>query len=503
MERGPLTSRLPASDLLATFSGFGDGVVTTDANGIVTFLNPIAELVTGYSRQEADGCPSSEIIRLFSESMKPVPSPIEVVIREGTPTEYHNHNFLKTKAGEAVPVAHCAAPLKNQAGELLGTLFVFHPSQPLNEVAPSDLRIELIARATNDVVWDWDLGADHIWWNDAVYTLFGYTPEEVGNSIGWYFSHIHPDDRQRVIDNIEQAKAERRYWESEYRFRASSGVYGVVLERGYVLRDSSDRPVRMVAAMMDVTARREAQQELTQMNAELEKRVEERTHELKQANRELESFSYSVSHDLREPLRNIIFLTKLVQQDTNNQFDDETRKNISDVLGAADKMSGLIEDLLQYSRISRSLMHLEAVDLSAIANEVTAGLSASYKQNPISVTVEPGMTAQADPLLVQVLLQNLISNAFKFSSKTPGASIHVGWKEIRGERVFYVADNGAGFDPAQAHHLFMPFQRLHSNEEFPGTGIGLANVQRIVRRHGGRIWAEGRPGEGATFYFTL
>jgi len=235
----------------------------------------------------------------------------------------------------------------------------------------------------------------------------------------------------------------------------------------------------------------------------LAKMRKEAADKLAEANKELEAFSYSVSHDLRAPLRAIDGFSRALQTDFGDRLDDEGRRYIDRIRAGTQRMSELIEDLLSLSRITRAALTRGPVDLTAISRKVLADLAARDAGRAVEVNVADGLSGQADARLVTVLFENLLGNAWKFTSKQPSARIDVTSEQREGETVYIVRDNGAGFSMEYAHKLFAPFQRLHSNAEFPGTGIGLATVQRIVGRHGGRIWVEAAPGEGAKFFFTL
>jgi light-regulated signal transduction histidine kinase (bacteriophytochrome) len=225
---------------------------------------------------------------------------------------------------------------------------------------------------------------------------------------------------------------------------------------------------------------------------------------LHDANRELESFSYSVSHDLRAPLRSIDGFSQALVEDVGEALPPEARNHLDRIRHATRRMGRLIDDLMALSKVGRAEMTRERVDLSDVAEQVVAELRRQQPARQIAVTIAPGLQATADPPLVRLALQNLIENAWKFTSRRDGSAIEVGQtRDARGAPAFYVRDNGAGFDPEYSHKLFGPFQRLHALSEFPGTGIGLATVQRIVHRHGGQVWAEGQTNAGACFYFTL
>jgi signal transduction histidine kinase len=235
----------------------------------------------------------------------------------------------------------------------------------------------------------------------------------------------------------------------------------------------------------------------------LEKRVQERTAELEAANEELEAFSYSVSHDLRSPLNIIGGYMYLVRNEHAQALPPAALEMLKEGEDAVRQMSKLIEDLLGLSRISRQSIDKRTVDLSALAHEITRELALAHPGQTPGIDITPELSARADAGLARVVLQNLLANAWKYSAKAAQPRIAFGVQAVDGERAFFVRDNGAGFDMRQAQNLFRPFQRLHSSQEFEGSGVGLATVARIVQRHGGRIWAESSPGQGATFYFTL
>src|SRR5262245_46358550 len=264
------------------------------------------------------------------------------------------------------------------------------------------------------------------------------------------------------------------------------------------------------AALRDVLGKQAPPPEVDQFFAEALSPFEmthrgfrEANERLESAVRELEAFSYSVSHDLRAPLRTISAFTQALADDLRYQLDDKSKDHLRRVLAAAARMNDLIDALLELSRISRTPLGRHTVDLTAVALAVVDELRRRDVTRKLGATVAPGLVAEADGRLVRILFDNLLGNAWKFTAKTTQPHVHVGVQRRDGETVVFVRDNGAGFDMTYVDRLFTPFQRLHSDREYAGTGIGLATVKRIVERHGGRIWADSTPGRGATFYFTL
>ena len=313
---------------------------------------------------------------------------------------------------------------------------------------------------------------------------------------------LHPDDLPRVVEIMERSRRTGTPESYDVRTKTKSGEYRWLRVRWSPLYDDKGKIERWIGTSTDVhdevialNELKEAEERYRSLAETLESLVHERTAELEAAYREQESFSYSVSHDLRAPLRAIVSSARILDEDYGHSLPEEAKKLLERQSHAALRLAHLIDDLLELSRIGRRELVKSRVDLSAIFQTVVSVFEPSEK---IRFDVQPNMAVQGDPRLLQLLAQNLIENAVKFSPN--GGKVTVG---KRHDGAFFVSDSGIGFRPEYASKLFQPFQRLHTEEEFPGTGIGLASVKRIVERHGGRVWAEGRLGEGATFYFTL
>ncbi|MGE5515646.1 MAG: sensor histidine kinase [Bacteroidota bacterium] len=271
----------------------------------------------------------------------------------------------------------------------------------------------------------------------------------------------------------------------------------ISLERAYAdLREANAELER------DIDARKEAEAEITRLNAVLEQRVRQRTAELEAANKELSSFSYSVSHDLRAPLRRIEGFARILVEESGNVLNERGHHCVDRIQAGAREMSDMVDSFLRLSRTTRGELALEPVDLSALATAVAADQAERDPERAVAVHIEPGIVLQGDRRLLRAALINLFDNAWKYTRKTDAAEVWFGRTEIDGRPAYYVRDNGVGFDPAFAARLFVPFNRLHKAEDFEGSGIGLATVQRIIARHGGRVWAEGNPGHGTTVLFT-
>lgn len=310
-----------------------------------------------------------------------------------------------------------------------------------------------------------------------------------GDAMDWQ-SVIHPADWPLIEHSYLSAFDAPRPWEAEMRIRTAEGTYRWFFTRIVPVKNASGETVRWFGTSTDIHTRKSVEEEL-------ERRVQERTRELTRAYDEMEAFNYSVSHDLRAPARAINFACNVLLSEFGTSLPTEAQGELERAMTAASRMGRLIDELLQYSRLQRREVVRAPVDLSVLARMVWEELNTP----PAAVLyVEPDLRDVADPSLIRVVLQNLIENAAKFSSRVAQPCVEFG-RDADGR--YFVRDNGAGYDPAYAEKLFLPFQRLHRSDEFPGTGIGLANVRRILERHGGRIWSSGAPGTGATFWFTL
>jgi PAS domain S-box-containing protein len=262
-------------------------------------------------------------------------------------------------------------------------------------------------------------------------------------------------------------------------------------------------PNQVVSTFTDVTERKRAEEEVRLLNVELEERVRSRTAALETANRELEAFAHSVSHDLRAPLRGIDGWSQALLEDCGERLDAQGHQHLDRVRSEAQRMGRLIDDLLQLSRINRGELASTTVDLTSLAGTIVARLKEAHPDRSIEFIIAPRLKCTGDARLLEVALTNLLANAVKFTGPRNPGRVEFGQTECEGDAAFFVRDNGVGFDMNYAEMLFAPFQRLHKASEFPGTGIGLATVQRVIHRHGGRIWADAQIGVGAALYFTL
>ena len=316
------------------------------------------------------------------------------------------------------------------------------------------------------------------------------------------FEFVHPDDRDATLRLIAHDTLEKDLRQTnELRVVSRDGKERWV--SAHAVRTQYQGRLSALISLRDITKRKEAEGEVRRLNTDLEQRIRERTAQLQASNQELESFTYSVSHDLRAPLRSITGFSQALLEDYADKLDAQGQDYLNRVRAASLRLAQLTDDLLNLSRVTRSEMRHDTVNLSEMAQAVVAELRQRQPERQVEFVVAEGMVARGDTRLIQVVLDNLLGNAWKFTQKRPQSRIEFGAMQHDGETAYFVRDNGAGFDMTYADKLFLPFQRLHAVTEFEGTGIGLATVQRIVRRHGGNAWAEGAVGQGATFYFTL
>lgn len=335
--------------------------------------------------------------------------------------------------------------------------------------------------------------------NDTACGMLAYTRAELLNLAVTDFDPTMQDsfrwpEHLKTIQTIGSLTLESRHQ------RKDGTTLPVEISVRYTLQNQKEY---LIAVVRDITERHRAEEDLQRLNLELDERVRERTAQLEAANTELEAFAYSVSHDLRAPLRSIDGFSQALLDDCAAQLNDQGRQHLARVQAAAQRMAQLIDDLLALARLTQGEMLMQQVSLSNLVGEIAGELARREPQRQVTWTIAPQVVASGDARFLRVALENLLGNAWKFTSRCREARIEFGASDQGGQSVYFVRDNGAGFDMKNAGRLFTVFRRLHAPEEFPGTGVGLATVQRIIHRHGGRVWAEGQVNQGATFSFTL
>ncbi|MFN2425120.1 MAG: PAS domain S-box protein, partial [Candidatus Binatia bacterium] len=369
----------------------------------------------------------------------------------------------------------------------------------LKDLQVGEERYRSLVESLNEIVFTADRDGKLTYVSPAINRLSDYKADQLeGQS---FFSLVHPDDLDAVRARFKKT-LEGIGEPSEFRvFDAHANVHWIhvssqpLVEKGKV--------VGIGGVIADITDRRAAEMEIRELNQDLERRVAERTVQLQATVEELEAFSFSVSHDLRGPLRTIDGFSRVLLDEYADSLGADGRDVIDRIAGSTRQMANLIRDLLELAKIPRTSMKRRPIDLSSIATSIASELQREDPARCVQFTTMPGIIAQCDAGLMRTALQNLLGNAWKYTGRHRSAHIEFGTTDTGGQAVYYVRDDGAGFDMANAVKLFSAFQRLHSESEFEGTGVGLATVQRIIHRHGGTIWAEAAPERGATFYFTL
>ena len=353
-------------------------------------------------------------------------------------------------------------------------------------------RLTLAVKSGAIGIWDWDVNQNILTWDDRMYELYGITADQFNHIYDAWASRLHPDDRPMAEEAAQRALAGEKDYDIEFRVVHADGSIHFIKSSALVQRNDQGNPQWMVGMNFDITDQKQAEVAIQQTAAQLAA-----------SNRELEAFAYSVSHDLRAPLRAIGGFSNALLEEYGETFDeagkdyfDRIRKNVA-------RMGLLIDELLSLSRISRVEIRYTPVNLSALAQELMAEFQASEPERQVEFVVTPDAVVSADATLMRLVLTNLLQNAWKFTRRHSLARIEFGVIHAEGQPTYFVRDDGAGFDMAYSKKLFGVFQRLHTVHEFPGTGIGLATVQRIIHRHGGRVWAEGAVEQGATVYFTM
>jgi PAS domain S-box-containing protein len=401
-----------------------------------------------------------------------------------------------------------ALPLKNEHGAVIkwfGSNTDIEDAREFREtLRHSEERLALALEINQTAAWELRVKQGTVSRTIEHDRIFGYEELRETWTLETFLSHIVPEDRERIRRRFERTLTSRHDdWSFDCQIQRTDGEARWIAVRGRSKRDENGDVVTLAGVVQDVTARKRIEAEILQLNTDLEGRVEQRTRALEAANRELEAFSYSVSHDLRAPLRTVDGFAQAVIEDFSDQLPIEGQRYLKIVRDGAQRMGRLIDDLLAFSRLSRVPLAARTVDMHALACESWQEVVGQEGRGDVIFRVDPLPPCSGDPALLKQVWINLLSNALKYTRDSQPPVIEVGYGRDDSSAAYFVRDNGTGFDMQYAHKLFGVFQRLHRSEDFEGTGVGLAVVQRIVHRHGGRIWANAEVGRGATFSFAF
>jgi PAS domain S-box-containing protein len=503
-----VTDRKQIEDEIRAAAAYNRSLIEANLNpmimigrdGAINDANAAAELITGYGRAYLIG---TEFSDYFTEPDL-ARAGYERVFREGGARDLPLD--LRHRDGHLTSVLYTGAVYRDPAGQVLGIIAsardVTEAKRTQAALRASEEQLSALFDNVPVGMGEVSLDGELTRINSRFCQIIGYTADEL---LSIPLRELaHPDDRQADLASKELLRtgAIDSYSMVKRYIRKDGGIIWGEMSQ-VLIRDPDGRPLLTVGAMHDITAQHEAEAEVRTLYAELEARVRERTADLERSNEHLRAFTYSVSHDLRTPLRGLSGFSEALLEDYSDRLDETGRGYARRIQAASDRMGTIIDDLLRLSRVSRADMNLVPVNLSTEVAAIAGDLRAGEPGRRVSFAIEDGVWVTADRALIRTALEDLVENAWKFTARRDDATIEFGTRPADDAGVCcYVRDNGAGFDPAYVHKLFEPFQQLHAGE-FPGAGIGLASVRRIIERHGGRTWAEGVIDGGATFYFTL
>jgi PAS domain S-box-containing protein len=493
-----------------------EAIVGDDLEGNCTFCNPAALRLLGYKDQaellgkklhvtmhhsQADGTP-------FSTDN----CPIGQAVRAGY--EFHSDDLvLWRKDGTCFPAECWSHPVCNQ-GKTIGAVLTFFDiserKHAEEEIREGRTRLEAALASMTDAVFISDLEGRFVDFNDAFATFHKFSRKaDCAKTLAEYpaFLDVFMENGQAApleMWAVPRALRGETVTNAEYSLRRKDTDESWVGSYSFApIRGEGGEIVGSVVVARDITQKKANEQEILRLNEDLEQRVEQRTAQLQAANKELEAFTYSVSHDLRAPLRHIVGFSRMLAEEFGQTLPPEARHYVQRISDGTRRMGVLVDDLLNLGRVGRQELQLQVTGLRSIVDEVVSDLSPECANRQVEWKISALPFVDCDPRLLKQVLQNLLSNALKFTRPRNPAVIEVGQKDENGASMIYVRDNGVGFSMKYSDKLFGVFQRLHRQEDFEGTGVGLATVQRIIQKHGGRIWAEAELDKGATFYFTL
>lgn len=514
-------------NLEVTLNSIGDAVVTTDAHGLITRMNPVAEQLTGWSLHEAKGRPVKAVMPIVNASTREViANPVEKVLATGEVVFLSNHTTLISKNGNEYQIADSAAPIRNGNDTIQGMVLVFNDvtesyrlrhekDLALASIRLSEERFLLVAKATNDVIWDWDFVSNTVWWNDSMQNVFGHALDELEPGAESWTNRIHAEDSQRVIAGIHRVIDGGGYhWSDEYRFRRVDGSYAQILDRGYVIRNAKGEPTRMIGAMMDVSERKKNEKELENHRRHLQELVEEKTHELIRANERLQEmdrlkslFIASISHELRTPLNSIIGFSSIMKRGVYGELNQKYKDYISRVNRSGQHLLSLVTDIIDISKIESGHVEVELSDFfidELIFNAVEdIRRQAEEKGLSLSTDVPRGILLHTDRTRLLECLLNFLSNALKYSEE---GVICVTVEDKDPDLLLTVSDTGVGMSEQDLTRLFEAFERFesHLRVKAGGTGLGLYLTKKIATELlQGEVGARSVLGEGSAFWIRI
>lgn len=493
-------SQLINQQLKDTFEHSATGMAHSHLDGRWIRINQTYCDLVGYTREE--------LMRMhFRDFTHPDDLGLDLDLLARTLSGERNHYSFEKRyvhqQGHTVWVHLTLSLIRTTEGAPDYLIAVVQDISPRKTIEMALRTSEMLLRQAQTIAgmatWQADVARNHFTTLSGSHTFLGLPLAEFsGHDL---MALTHPDDQARMLAHWSSAVQGHSVYDHEYRVVLNADVRWFSVQAEFE-RDAQGRAVRALGVTHDVTERKRAELEIQQLNASLEQRIQARTLALKGAYDELECYSYAVAHDLRSPLRVITGFAQALQEDAA-MLDTQSRSHLQRIMAASKKMGAFIDGLLQLSQYTRGELERQPVNLSAMATHLLEELASDTPLRQVTWSVQADLQTQADPALMQALLQNLLSNAWKYTGNTPQAEIRFFAQEQDGQLHYCVSDNGAGFDMALAHKLFQPFQRLHRPHEFTGLGIGLATARRIVQRHGGTLQAQATPGQGATFCFTL
>jgi PAS domain S-box-containing protein len=496
--------------LRAILDNISEGVAIADETGNFVYTSPFARKVFG--TPENDDSKPEEWSSRFGIFHPDEQTPFRVEdlpiwkALKGVEVRDVGMFVRNPRVPEGRHVSCNCVPVRDGAGRVLGAMALSRDINEQHRLEEEKRRTEehfrVLVETAQEGIWTIDEQWRTTYVNQYMARLLGYRPEEM---MGRRLEDFLDEEAERVAHrDLDQKDAAPVGNVKDFRFLRKDRTPIWTSISTTPLFDDQGRYTGSLAMVTDISRRREAEAQIRQLNAQLEQRITERTAQLEFSNRELEAFAYTVAHDLRAPLRSIASFSDALVEDCGDKLDEVGHDYLRRIVNGSKRMAELIDGILALSRVNSTELAARECDLSSMARAIVEQLKGAKPNRAVRVTIQEGLVDQGDPQLLRQVLDNLLGNAWKFTRDCPLAEIEFSaTRDERGLRIYQVRDNGAGFNMAYRDKLFGVFQRLHAQKEFEGNGVGLATVQRIVRRHGGRVWGEGELGKGARFFFTL